>query len=135
VAKRQLVIALTDAQVTEVVREASGGPRLAGLLAAAGDLEELRRAMVPLVGDPRLSHSALRAILVLAAFPADGGERELTDVGEALSLPPSTTHRYVRTWVALGLLEQNPRSRRYCRTSASTAPPSQDSASIDGDGR
>jgi IclR helix-turn-helix domain len=138
VAKRKLVIALTDVQVTQVMREASGGPTLAGLtglLAAAGDLDKLRSATIQMVGDPRLSHSALRAILVLAAFPADGSERGLTEVGEALSLPPSTMHRYVRTWVALGLLEQNPRSRRYRQASASTAPLSHVDAQTYDDGR
>jgi hypothetical protein len=121
--EQQLMIALTDAQVAEVVREASGGPRLAGLLAAAGDLEELQRTMLPLLDDPRHSHSALRAVLVLAAFSVDGSEREVTEVARALGLSPSTTYRYLRTWVALGLLEQNPRSRRYCRASGSDRSP------------
>jgi hypothetical protein len=114
-AEQEVTIALTDAQVARVVREASGGPQLAGLLSGASDLEQLRRGMLPLLDDPRHSHSALRAVLVLAAFPADGREREVTDVAGALSLSPSTTHRYLRTWTALGLLEQNPSSRRYRR--------------------
>ena len=57
----------------------------------------------------------LRALLVPAAFPADGSERELTAVAEQLSLSPSTTHRYLRTWTAVGLLERDPDSRRYRR--------------------
>ncbi len=135
VAERPLMIALTDAQVTEVVRDASGGPRLAGLLAAAGDLEELRQMMVPLLADPHYSHSALRAVLVLAAFSVDGSEREVTEVAKALALSPSTTYRYLRTWVALGLLEQDPGSRRYRRASATGVSRSQIAPGTNADGR
>jgi hypothetical protein len=135
VPERPLMIALTDAQVAEVVREASGGPRLAGLLAAAGNLDELQRTMAPLLADPRHSHSALRAVLVLAAFSVDGSEREVTEVAKALSLSPSTTYRYLRTWVALGLLEQNPSSRRYRRAPASTRLLPTAGARADVDGR
>jgi IclR helix-turn-helix domain len=133
--ERPLMIALTDAQVAEVVREASGGPRLAGLLASAGDLEELQRTMQPLLDDPRHSHSALRAVLVLAAFSVDGSERDVTEVARALSLSPSTTYRYLRTWVALGLLEQNPSSRSYRRASTDSSPPDQMDARVDGSSR
>jgi hypothetical protein len=129
------MIALTDAQVAKVVRDASGGPRLAGLLAAAGDLEELRRTTAPLLADPRQSLSALRAVLVLAAFSVDGSEREVTKVAKVLSLSPSTTHRYLRTWVALGLLEQDPSSRRYRRASTDSPPQAQGHERADGSSR
>jgi DNA-binding MarR family transcriptional regulator len=76
---RQVTIALTEAQVARVLREASGEA-------------------------------------VLAAFPADGTERELSSVANQLSLSPSTTHRYLRTWTAVGLLERDPNSRRYRRS-------------------
>jgi hypothetical protein len=108
-------IALTDAQIARVVLEASGGAQLAGSMSGIGSLEELRRAMLPLLDDLSYSHATFRAAIVLAAFPADGSERELTDVARAIGLSPGTTHRYARTWTALGMLEQNSDSRRYRR--------------------
>ncbi len=50
---------------------------------------------------------------MLACFPTDGGALAVTDVAAQLSLSPSTTHRYMTTLLAVGLLEQDARSRRY----------------------
>jgi hypothetical protein len=116
---RAVTITLSDAQVARVVREVSSRAGLVTLLSGVGELQELRRAMLPLLGDVRCSHSTIRALLVLAAFPADGGERDLTDIAREIGFSPSTTHRYVSTWMALGLLEQDSRSRRYRRAPAS----------------
>jgi len=89
---------------------------LTGWLATGlNDPEELRRAVLPLLDDQGYSRATLRALLVLAAFPADGTGRELTSVAKQLALSPSATHRYAVTWMAVGLLEQDPRSRRYRR--------------------
>jgi hypothetical protein len=46
-----------------------------------------------------VSHSVLRALLVLAAFPLDGSYRALADVARELETNASTTHRYVSTWL------------------------------------
>jgi hypothetical protein len=113
-------IALTDGQVARVVQEASGGAGLAGLLSGVSDLERLHSVVLPLLDDPRCSRSTFRALLVLGAFPADGSERELTDIAKRLGFSPSTTHRYIGTWLAVGLLEQDPHSRRYRRALATT---------------
>jgi DNA-binding MarR family transcriptional regulator len=110
-----VTIRLTDRQVSQVVREASGGSGLARLMAGVTDLEDLRGMVMPLLDDPKCSRSTFRALMVLVAFPPDGRELELTDVAGELGLSPSTTHRYVSTWLAVGLLEQDPRSRRYRR--------------------
>lgn len=112
---RDVTITLTDGQVARVVREVSGGAGPATLLSRLGDLQELRSALLPLLDDATYSRSTFRALLVLGAFPADGSERELTDVARQLDLSPSTTHRYIGTWMAVGLLEQEPRSQRYRR--------------------
>ncbi|MHB8235300.1 MAG: acyl-CoA dehydrogenase family protein, partial [Solirubrobacteraceae bacterium] len=53
-----------------------------------------------------VSRSVLRALLVLAAFPLDGAYRALADIAKELGYNASTTHRYVSTWLAIGLLEQ-----------------------------
>jgi hypothetical protein len=112
---RAVRIALSEAQVARIVREASGRAGLVSLLSGVGELQELRRVLLALLGDGRYSHSTIRALLVLAAFPADGGERELTDITKEIGFSSATTYRYVSTWMALGLLEQDPRSRRYRR--------------------
>lgn len=115
-AGREITIALTDAQIARVMREASGPAGLAPAFSSAlGDPETLAKSVLPFLADHGYSRSVLRALLVLAAFPADGSERELTAVAEQLSLSPSTTHRYLRTWTAVGLLERDPDSRRYRR--------------------
>ncbi len=99
-----------------MLREASHRARLASLLAQVDQLSELSSVALSLLEDSNLSRSTLRALLVLDALPADGDERELTDIARQLDVSASTTHRYIHTWMALGLVEQDPRSRRYRRT-------------------
>ncbi|MHB8241954.1 MAG: helix-turn-helix domain-containing protein [Solirubrobacteraceae bacterium] len=62
------------------------------------------------------SRTTLRALLVLAAVPSDGGGRGVIELAEQLGLKTTSTHRYLRTWVAVGVLEQTPGSRLYRRT-------------------
>ena len=112
---REVLIALTDGQVAQVLREASGRPHLASLLPEMAVLDGVSSVVVPLLEDAAYSRSVLRALLVLNALPLDGSERELTDIAEELGFSASTTHRYIGTWMAVGLVEQNPRSRRYLR--------------------
>jgi hypothetical protein len=109
-------ITLTDAQVAWIVRDASGEKGLAGLFSGLPDLEELRRMVLSTLHDPRQSLSVLRAVLVLAAFPSDGSWRDLAEVAGMAGLSASTTYRYVRSWVSLRLIEQDPSSRQYRRT-------------------
>ena len=116
-----VTITLTDAQVAQVLDEASGRASVASVLPELSALDTMRSVLLSIEGDARCSRSALRALLVLAAFPGDGGERELTDVARELGFSPSTAHRYIGTWLAIGLLEQEPRSRRYRRTLAARA--------------
>ncbi len=113
--ERDVTITLTDRQVAQVVREASGRTTLASVLPDVSGIDALRSVVLPLRDDTSYSRSTLRALLVLAAFPADGSERELTEIARQLDISPSTTHRYIGTWMAVGLLEQHPRSRRYRR--------------------
>jgi hypothetical protein len=114
-------IALTDAQVEQVLREVAHRPRLASLLPEVSQLDALSSVAMPLLGDANYSRSVLRALLVLNSLPRDGSERGLTHLAGQLAISPSTTHRYMHTWMALGLVEQDPGSRRYRRTPASHA--------------
>ena len=118
--ERSVTITLTESQVARIVREVTGESGILALPAGLDELSRLRGTLQPLLDDAAYSRSTLRALLVLGAFPADGEERELTDVARQLDLSPSTTHRYIGTWMAVGLLEQHPRSRRYRRAVADT---------------
>jgi DNA-binding MarR family transcriptional regulator len=121
--QRNVKITLTEWQLTAIMREVSGESVRAALPAGLEDLSRLHGALAPLLDDAAYSRSTLRALLVLGAFPANGSERELTDVARQLDLSPSTTHRYIGTWMAVGLLEQHPQSRRYRRAVARTTQP------------
>jgi hypothetical protein len=117
---RGVLIALTEDQVAEVVRDVAG-EGLVRSLAAISDFEELRRVAVPLLADRACSRETLRSLLVLVAFPTDGSDVDLISVASLVGLVPSTTHRYVRTWRSVGLLEQDPLTHRYRRTRSSWA--------------
>jgi IclR helix-turn-helix domain len=108
-------ITLTDTQIAGVVRKATGDADLVGLRDWAGDPGKLRELLEPFIEDADYSRSVLRSILVLASFPTDGSSLAVTAVAGELGLSPSTTHRYVKTWVLARLLERDPVSRRYRR--------------------
>jgi DNA-binding MarR family transcriptional regulator len=112
---RGVLIALTDGQVAQVLREASGQADPASLLSEVSQIDVVASVVAPLLEDPSYSRSVLRALLVINALPLDGNDRGLTDVARELGLSASTTHRYMHTLIAVGLIEQNPRSRRYRR--------------------
>jgi DNA-binding MarR family transcriptional regulator len=105
-------IELTRAQVDQVVRLSSEGNAVSNILHGLAD-GGLAASYEALSASPRLSRSLLLGLLVLAAFPTDGEALAVSDVAERLALSPSTTHRYMSTLLAVGLLEQDPRSRRY----------------------
>jgi hypothetical protein len=112
-----VTITLSSAQVASVLRDALGGEGLVAALAGLRSGEWLDGVLLSLLDDDSLSRSTVRALMVLSVFPADGAERKLTGVAKQLGMSASTTHRYVHTWVAVGLLEQSD-SRRYRRVSA-----------------
>jgi IclR helix-turn-helix domain len=105
-------IELTRAQLDRILRggaDAEGiSQRLRGLAekTSTSEFKELSQS-------PRLSRSLVLGLLVLAAFPLDGDALAVTDVAASLQMSPSTTHRYLTTLLAVGLLEQDPRTRRY----------------------
>jgi DNA-binding transcriptional ArsR family regulator len=108
-----IAIELTGAQIDQVVREASDEDGVSGLLRGLDDQAALASKYRTLSESPRLSRSLLLGLLVLACFPADGGSLAVSDIAERLGMSPSTTHRYMTTLLAVGLLEQEPRTRRY----------------------
>lgn len=69
------------------------------------------------LGDKRdhardLSHSLIASLIVFAAF-SDGEEHRVTRAAAESGMNTTTTLRYVRTWVALGVLVQDQRTHRY----------------------
>ena len=111
-----VTIALSAAQVQTVVRQATAPAALGRAVAPAlADPENLMASLRGLLDDGAYSRSVLRALIILAGFPADGTERELTTVAEEVGFSPATTYRYVHTLTAAGLLERDADSRRYRR--------------------
>jgi DNA-binding MarR family transcriptional regulator len=95
------------------VRESSNGSGISSLLRGLAGSDTLASRYEALAESPRLSRSLLLGLLVLAAFPGDGSSLAVGDVASRLGMSPSTTHRYMTTLLAVGLLDQDPRTRRY----------------------
>jgi DNA-binding MarR family transcriptional regulator len=111
-------IQLTSTQVDRVVRNAGEEEGLSSILAGLAGKASTSNFKA-LAQSPRLSRSLVLGLLVLACFPLDGGGLAVTDVAGRLDMSPSTTHRYLTTLLAVGLLEQDPRTRRYRVAAAS----------------
>jgi IclR helix-turn-helix domain len=112
----EISITLCTAQVEDVLRQAIVPNSLGhGFALALDDPEHLRSALRELTTNNNYCRSVLRALIILAGFPADGSERELTSVAAEVGLSPGTTHRYLQTLAAAGLLARDAQSRRYRR--------------------
>jgi len=119
--RQELVcLELTNSQVEDVIRATreARGPSLSLLLSGLitdqaigdGSLEDRYEAELE---SGRLSHSLFRGLLILALFISGGDGRGVVEVARELNLSPSTTHRYMSTLVAFGLLAQDPTTRKY----------------------
>jgi IclR helix-turn-helix domain len=114
-------IVLTSSQLAQVARETTrSGQGVASLLGTFENLSSASRSLDAQAASGHISRSVLRALIVLAAFPCDGAHRALGDVAKQLGFSPSTVHRYASTWLAIGLLEQDPTSRQYRRPAPPT---------------
>ncbi|MGP0001636.1 MAG: helix-turn-helix domain-containing protein [Acetobacteraceae bacterium] len=109
-------IRLSRAQVDEVVLAA--GPE-SGILRLLQDLGSEPKLPIsdldnePMMTDRRLSRSMLTGLLLLASFAPSGTERRVKDVATHFNMSVSTTHRFLKTLIAAGMLEQNPDTRMY----------------------
>ncbi len=106
-------IELSPAQVDRVVRSAAEGGSMSVLLSGLKDVREVLAREPRQMEDSRLSRSLLAGLLMLASFPADGSYLGNAEIARMLDMNPSTTHRYVSTLMAVGLLERDPATRRY----------------------
>jgi hypothetical protein len=76
------------------------------------------RGLPAQLDSPRFSRSLLWGLMVLSCFVAAEGELGVAEVAGMLRMENSTTHRYMSTLLAAGLLQQDPASRRYRRAGA-----------------
>jgi IclR helix-turn-helix domain len=129
-------ITLTPTQIDEVIRAASKSrvPGISTLLAnalnappapkrsarssssgRAGKGEQSRVKPYPSIEPfgPQLSRSLLRGFSLLTCFGPDGAPRGIVELAEAAGMAVSTTHRYAYTLVEIGLLERDPKTRKY----------------------
>lgn len=106
------VVELNPAQVATIVSAALGGSSLKESLSGSDDLGLLNSIDL---SDPQLSQSLLRGLAILAAMPRDGAWAGNSELAQRLQVSPSTSHRYLSTLVAAGLVEQDARTRRYRR--------------------
>jgi hypothetical protein len=105
-----VLIELSPDQLGQVVRAASEGAHISMLLSG---LDHAREALAAGLDSSRLSSSLLRGLLILASFPADGSCVTITELSRLTGRSMSTTHRYVATLFAVGLLERDPLTREY----------------------
>ena len=129
--EREIAIALSPTQVEHVIRVASSasGGAVSNLLAAALEnahaggqrardgrdwlREASQLALDRALSDPQLSQSLLRGLAILSCYGPERRWRAIIDLARELDMSPSTTHRYVKTLRAVGLLEQHPTTREY----------------------
>ncbi|HEX4466958.1 MAG TPA: helix-turn-helix domain-containing protein [Solirubrobacteraceae bacterium] len=77
--------------------------------------DEIAAVVARSIHSTSYSTSLIRAMLIFAALPNDGRDRELAEMAVDLGVPQSTVHRYLRTFVELGMATQDEASRRYAR--------------------
>jgi IclR helix-turn-helix domain len=109
----KVILELSAAQVDRVIRSAAEGSSMSLLLSGLRDVREILAREPSQMEDNRLSRSLLAGLLMLASFPTDGSYLGNAEIARLLDMNPSTTHRYVSTLVAVGLLERDPATRRY----------------------
>jgi IclR helix-turn-helix domain len=113
VTEREVVIELSPAQVDKVVRQAAKAGNMSVVLSGLDDLRGTLETRPWQLTDQRLSRSLLSGLLMLAAFPADGGYLGNADLARSLGMNLSTAHRYIQTLLAVGLIERHPSTRKY----------------------
>jgi len=109
----RVLLELSRAQVDKIVRNAADGGNMSVLLSGLEDIRAVLAREPRQLEDSRLSRSLLAGLLMLASFPVDGSYLGNAEIARLLDMNPSTTHRYVSTLVAVGLLERDPATRRY----------------------
>jgi DNA-binding MarR family transcriptional regulator len=108
-----VTIQLTRMQVNEIVRVTSGAGNMSALLARLDGLRKNLPARSSQLAQDRLSRSLLLGLSLLAHLPSDGSWMGNTELARMIDAHPSTAHRYISTFVAVGVVERDARTRRY----------------------
>jgi hypothetical protein len=121
--RAKISIELSKAQIDQVVRDAGRGGTMSVLLSAISAPDwalafDPEHWPPPQMEDRRLSRSLLLGLFVLSCFTVAGKDLGIADVAKMLRMETSTTHRYITTLLAVGLLKQDPSTRRYRLASA-----------------
>lgn len=111
-------IELSHAQLEQILRGISGAGSFSLAVEGLSDIRAVLARAQPLLDDSRLSRSLMLGVLLLAAFPSDGSYIGNSELADTLHLSASTTHRYVSTLLALGLVERDAVTRKYRITNA-----------------
>ena len=111
-------LVLSDVQVEEVLRRIAGdreGGLHEFLLTRASRMEQPQttREEEPAAHAPKLSLSVLRALAILRFLSQHDGEQPLYDIARGVQETTSTTHRYLRTFKRISLVEQSETTRKY----------------------
>lgn len=110
-----VTVTLTKAQIRRILRLAGEGKAArsrAALLSVGEDAWRNNLRQLEHANDPGMSRSLLRALLVLTCF-SYGSWLKVKEVSDAVGTGMSTTHRYVNTFMAAGILERDPHKRLY----------------------
>ena len=107
-----ITIELTPSQIDHVILGATGAGNMSVLLSGQIDMQKMFARRTELLGDPNISRSLMRALLILAALHADESYIGVVELSNKLKMSPSTTHRYLTTFVLAGLVERSD-SRKY----------------------
>ncbi len=110
-----MLVELSQAQVDRIVRSAATDERMSMFLAGLVEVRQRLQADPKQMNDRRFSRSLMSGLLLLASFPKDGSYLSNTEVARTNRMNMSTSHRYISTLVAVGLLERDPGTRRYRR--------------------
>jgi Fic family protein len=110
--ERPIAIELSRSQVDQVIRGASQSADAASVFTNLHESSTIDIASVART-NPKLSGSLLTGLAVLGLFPRDGSELSNAHIARALNIGVSTAHRYLATLLAAGLLQRDPRTRRY----------------------
>jgi IclR helix-turn-helix domain len=114
---REVNLRLTPDRVIQICADA-------GLLGASDPLLDEQHAakldklldQTKNVPGTTMNRSFIRGLVVLSMLPRDGSGVGVVRLAEMLGIAPSTVHRYLTTFVALGLARQGEQTREYSRS-------------------
>jgi IclR helix-turn-helix domain len=102
---------LSSAHVGKAAPAANGSARQPVVLRR--DLQEALAVADARLQYPRILQTKILGFLVMACFPADGGDLSNSEIAGRLDLPLTSIHSCLSRLVDLGVLERDPATRRY----------------------